>query len=84
VIALLAQYAGRRPDARQFALRYRVLLLRAENGVPLNAALGAMPFEIESVRRSSLWRVAEAVELRTCSAVVNLLGALARGRKEHA
>ena len=42
---LLAGFEGRRPDARSFALRYRVLLLRASNGVPLDVALGAMLFE---------------------------------------
>ncbi len=36
VDALLAAFKGRRPDARDFALRYRVLLLEAGNGIPLD------------------------------------------------
>jgi len=68
VDALLAAFEGRRPDSREFALRNRVLLLRHESGVPLDVALGALPFEVESVKRSSLWQVEEGCELRTCSA----------------
>ncbi len=68
VDALLSRFAGRREDARDFALNYRVLLLRAGNGVPLDVALGAMPFEMDTVRRSSLWQMGDAGELRTCSA----------------
>jgi len=50
------------------ALRFRVLLLRAANGVPLDIALGAMPFEENSVARRSLWQLPENSQLRTCSA----------------
>ena len=67
VDALLVQFAGRREDAREFALNYRVLLLRAANGIPLDIALGAMPFEERCVERSSEWNAAEPV-LRICSA----------------
>lgn len=64
---LLSAFAARRQDARDFALRYRVLLLHAANGVPLDVAMGAMPFEERSVERSVLWRVG-GVELRVCRA----------------
>lgn len=67
VDALLSAFAGRRSDTKAFALRYRVALLRASNGVPLDIALGAMPFEEASVRRSSLWALPGEVSLRTCS-----------------
>ncbi len=53
VDALLAAFEGRRPDARDFALRYRVLLLEAGNGIPLDVSLGAMPFEERAVARAS-------------------------------
>lgn len=64
---LLAEYSGRREDARDFALKYRVLLLRDDNGTPLDIALGALPFEEDTVKRSSLWDLGEGF-LRTCSA----------------
>lgn len=41
VDALLAAYPSRISDARGFALRARVLLLRHPNGVGLDVALGA-------------------------------------------
>ena len=68
VDGLLAGFEGRRPDARSFALRYRVLLLRASNGVPLDVALGAMPFEERAVERSSPFAVGGGASLLTCSA----------------
>ena len=41
--ALLARFVGRLPDTRAFALRHRVLLLRASDGKHLDVALGAIP-----------------------------------------
>jgi len=64
----LSAFAPRIPDARAFALRHRVLLLRGRDGIPLDVALGAMPFEERAVRRSSPFFVAEGVSLLTCSA----------------
>ena len=68
VDALLAGFEGRRADAREFALRYRVLLLRSSQGVPLDVALGAMPFEERSVERASAFAFAAGVAIVTCSA----------------
>ena len=68
VDALLGAFEGRRPDARDFALRYRVLLLEAGNGVPLDVSLGAMPFEERAVQRASPFAVGEGKSLLTCSA----------------
>ncbi len=64
----LSAFAPRIPDAREFALRHRVLLLLSRNAIPLDVALGAMPFEGRAVDRSSPFRVAEGISLRTCSA----------------
>jgi hypothetical protein len=64
---LLDAFEGRRSDARAFALNHRVLLARHPNNTPLDIALGALPFEEDSVRRSSLWNIGEGA-LRTCSA----------------
>src|SRR5437763_99454 len=46
---LLGGFASRIEDARAFALRYRVLLLRATNEIPLGVTLGALPFEEKAV-----------------------------------
>lgn len=64
---LLKQYAGRRPDAADFALRYRVVLLQSD-AVGIDVALGALPFEENSIRRASSFAFLPGVELRTCSA----------------
>ena len=64
----LSVFSARIPDAREFALRHRVLLLLGRAGIPLDVALGAMPFEERAVERSSPFAVAESVSLRTCSA----------------
>jgi hypothetical protein len=68
VDALLAGFRARRPDARDFALQYRVLLLEASNGVPLDVSLGAMPFEERAVKRASEFDIGEGKSLLTCSA----------------
>jgi hypothetical protein len=64
----LSAFEPRIPDARAFALRHRVLLLLSRAGIPLDVALGAMPFEERAVNRSSPFFVAEGVALLTCSA----------------
>jgi hypothetical protein len=42
---LLAEYSGRIPDAREFAIRNRVLLLQSVDGVGIDVSLAALPFE---------------------------------------
>lgn len=64
----LAAFTPRIPDARAFALRHRVLLLLGRNGIPLDLALGAMPFEERAVSRSLSFAIAEGVSLQTCGA----------------
>jgi hypothetical protein len=64
----LSAFEPRIPDARDFALRHRVLLLRGRAGIPLDVVLGAMPFEERAVSRSSPFLVGESVSLLTCSA----------------
>lgn len=68
VDALLAHYQPRRPDARAFALQRRVLLLQTTEGVGVDVALGALPFEERAVARSSLGELLPGIWLRTCSA----------------
>ena len=68
VEALLGAFDGRRQDAHDFALLYRVLLLTASNGVPLDVSLGAMPFEERAVARASAFDIGAGRSLLTCSA----------------
>ena len=68
VDTLLARFEGRLPDAREFALRNRVVLLRSSEGVPLDVALGAMPFEEHAVARASDFMIAPSAVILTCSA----------------
>jgi hypothetical protein len=66
--ALLARFEARRSDARVFALRHRVVLIRSSARVPIDIALGAMPFEERTVARASGFRIGPNVEITTCSA----------------
>jgi hypothetical protein len=68
VDALLQELKPRRPDAREFALSRRVLLAQTQDGVEVDIALGALPFEEGCIRRASEWRIREGVTLTTCSA----------------
>jgi hypothetical protein len=68
VDALLAAFSPRRADARDFALRSRVLLARATNGTPLDVALGGLPYEERAAKRSTDFEVAPGQTIRTCGA----------------
>lgn len=65
---LLEAYRPRRPDAAEFALAARVLLLACPDGVGLDIALGGLPFEELVVTRATDFPVLPDVVLRTCSA----------------
>lgn len=65
---LLEHFEGRIPEAAEFALAHRVLLLRAGNGVGLDVSLAGLPFEELVVDRSSIFVYPPNVPLRTCSA----------------
>ena len=68
VDGLLANYPARIADAREFALRSRVVLLRTPDDVGIDVSLGALPFERQMVARASEFRFAEGLSIRTCSA----------------
>jgi hypothetical protein len=65
---LLQIFVPRRPDAAEFALRNRVLLLKNAKGVGMDIALGAFPFEAHTVERSSPFVFPTGQSLITCSA----------------
>lgn len=64
---LLTHYTPRRPDAKQFAMVNRVLLLEDSRGLGIDVALGALPFEELVVRRSTMVEAFPGVQLRFCS-----------------
>ena len=65
---LLKRFAARVPDARDFALRNRVLLLSASNGAPLDVSLAGIPLEEKMIERASPFAFAPDCSLITCSA----------------
>jgi len=67
VDALLSEFTSRRNDGRDFALRYRVLLLHIGN-VGVDIALGALPFEEHTIARSSDYVLNNGFRIPTCSA----------------
>lgn len=77
---LTGAFAARRPDARAFAERYRVLLLQTASGVGIDATLTALPFEAEMIARATHFEFAPGVYLRTCSAEDLLIMKIFAGR----
>jgi hypothetical protein len=65
---ILGWYEPRVQDARDFALKYRVLLVEAPSGVGIDIALGGMPFEEAAVGRATPYEFAAGISLRTASA----------------
>lgn len=66
--ALLAAFPLRSGFERQKLLSHRVLFITASNGVGVDLSLGAIPFEVDSIRRSTAWHLNTGARLRTCSA----------------
>ena len=64
----LREYSGRLPDTKNFALQNRVLLLQSSNGVGIDIALGALPFEERVINRSIEIEAESGVMIRVCSA----------------
>lgn len=65
---LLSRFKPRIEQAREFAIERRVLLLWAGDGIGLDIAFGALPFEERCVARASDWELAPGIVLHTCSA----------------
>jgi hypothetical protein len=65
---LLGHYQPRIPDARDFALNHRVVLVEATSGIPLDISLGALPYESRVISRASMYGFDARAEVTTCSA----------------
>ena len=64
---ILESYQPRRPDAEEFALRFRVLLVQAGSGLGLDISLGALPFEEQMISRAVNVEFLPGIELHVCS-----------------
>ena len=65
---LLTIFKSRISDAHQFALRKRVLLLYASNGVSVDISLSGLPYEEEMIKRATFFEFEKHCSLITCSA----------------
>ena len=77
---LLQNLEPRREDAREFALTHRVLLARMPEGIDVDIALGALPFEERTIARATSWEICKDVTLTTCSAEDLLIHKVFAGR----
>jgi hypothetical protein len=79
---ILGNFSSRIPDARAFALKHRVILVKTETGVPVDVALGALDFEHRCIERASEFDFGPGLTLLTCSAedLVILKAFAARGQ----
>lgn len=66
--ALLSHFRTRIPNAKDFALTNRVLLLLASNGVAIDLSLAGLPFEQEMIERATSFCYSPDCSLITCSA----------------
>lgn len=64
---ILGRFEARISGAAAFAVRSRVVLARAENGIPIDIALGGIPFENRALARATYHKFEDSVVLRTCS-----------------
>ena len=65
---LLEHFDVRLPDARQFAIESRVVLIKASNGTPLDVALAGFPYEERIIDRASSFDFTSSTTLWTASA----------------
>lgn len=64
---VLRTFAPRNEGVRDFALRNRVLLIYAGNGMPIDISLGAVPFEQKAAADAKMQELAPGFRLRLCS-----------------
>ena len=65
---LLKKFKSRIPDAAEFALQNRVLLLTGSNGTPIDIGLASFTYEVEVVERATPFRFDKGVNVVTASA----------------
>ena len=65
---LLEGFSSRVADARDFALRHRILLLESTEGIGIDVSLGALPYEERVIARAGDHELVAGQPLRLCSA----------------
>ena len=65
---LLVNFQTRIPDAFDFALINRILLLSASNGVAVDVSLSGLPYEEQMIARATPFAYSPECSLVTCSA----------------
>jgi len=65
---ILGRYRSRIPEARQFALEHRVVLIETSSGIPVDVSLAGLPFEARVIDRSGPFEVSDGMTFDTCSA----------------
>ena len=65
---LVKAFTLRVAGADQFAMTSRVLLLQSKQGIGIDVSLGALPFEVEMLRRATLEKVLPGIRVRTATA----------------
>jgi hypothetical protein len=68
VDAILQRYESRIPEGRAFFISRRVVLIKSADGIGIDVALGALPFEEGVIQRASACAYDGGFVLRTCSA----------------
>ena len=66
--ALLETFPPRIPDAKEFALLRRVLLIESSNGIGIDISLGAFDFEANMVSRATYQDYLPGFKLKICTA----------------
>ena len=64
----ISKYPTRINDAKEFALRKRVLLLQTSGGIGIDISLGAFPFEEKMINRAAYRKYLPDTSLKVCSA----------------
>lgn len=65
---LLTRFSPRIAAPLEFALRNRVLLIKASNGIAVDLSFGGLPFEERVIQRATAFEFAPGCNLPTCSA----------------
>jgi hypothetical protein len=68
VDAILSRFKPRLPEAREIALRSRIVLCQADNGADIDVSLGALPFEERVIERATAHTFAPRMKWITASA----------------
>ena len=68
VDALLEKFPARINDAKNFALKNRVVLLQTSGGIGIDISLGAFPFEEEMINNAEYQAFLPGINLRICAA----------------